>query len=171
MPVRRVNHFARIAIFSAVVAAAAVPPGWVTTSLAAPKKAVTAKPVLGAEQLQKILKRLEESGRTRPLPTKVTAQLWVTKGDATLTVREIAFEHAGYQHGFYKSLETGKDYLLLAFRTPEKKWTAFLTNSQLKLISAVSWDAGEMPATWSGREADQAFDNELVYWSTLAEIF
>lgn len=128
-------------------------------------------PALDGERLQKILKRLQETGRTRPVPTKVTEQLGATKGDQVLNVREIAFERAGYQHGFYQSIEKGDDRLILAFRTPEKKWTAFLTDSRLRLISAVNWNAGETPTPWSGHDAEQAFDNELAYWATIIEIF
>jgi hypothetical protein len=127
-------------------------------------------PALDAEHLQKILKRLQETGRTRPIPSKVSEGLGATHGDQVLNVREIAFERAGYQHGFYRSID-GADRFILAFRTPDKKWTAFLTDTRLKLISAVAWDAGEKPVRWTGPEANQAFENELAYWATIADIF
>jgi hypothetical protein len=127
-------------------------------------------PPLDGEHLRKILKRLDEIGRTRPIPPKVTEQLGITKGDQVLNVREIAFERAGYQHGFYKGLEKGDDRLILAFRTPEKKWTAFLTDSRLNLVAAVTWDAGETPVSWQGEEAAHAFDNELAYWATIIDL-
>ena len=170
--VRRANHYAAVSTVSlllALVAPSAVLPERLWRVLAEPATTVGAP--LDAGQLQKILKHLGEKGITRELPIKVTAQLGLTKGEETLTVREVAFERAGYQHGFYKSLKSRDDHLLLAFRTPEKKWTAFLTNSKLKLIAAVSWNAGEMPEVWSGSEAEQAFANELAYWATLAELF
>jgi hypothetical protein len=127
-------------------------------------------PPLDGEHLQKILKRLDESGRTRPIPPKVTEQLGATKSGQLLNVRELAFERGGFQHGFYKSTENGDDHIILAFRTPGKKWTAFLTDSRLKLTAAVTWDAGETPVRWTGEEAVQAFDNELVYWATVIDI-
>lgn len=148
-----------------VMAGVLIVPG--TTSRA---ETVTAVPALDREQLAKIFKRLEEAGRTRPIPSKVTVQLGLTTGDEMLTVREIAFERAEYQHGFYKVLRPGDDRIILAFRTPEKKWTAFLTDPRLKLIAAVSWNAGDTPERWQGAGANQAFDNELAYWATLAEI-
>jgi len=40
----------------------------------------------------------------------------------------------------------------------------------MTLIAAASWSAGEAPLPWQGRDAEQAFDNEVVYWATLAEI-
>jgi hypothetical protein len=170
--VRRARHFAAISTVSlllALVAPSAVLPERLWQALAEPASKVPAP--LDPGQLQKILKHLDEKGITRELPIKVTAQLGVTKGEETLIVREVAFERASYQHGFYKSLKAHDDHLLLAFRTPEKKWTTFLTNSKLKLIAAVSWNAGEMPEIWGGSEADQAFANELAYWATLAELF
>jgi hypothetical protein len=127
--------------------------------------------ILDDSHLRNIFKRLDEAGRTREIPAKVTAALGVTKGDETLQVREMAFERADYEHGFYKSLRPGDDRIILAFRTPQKKWTAFLTNSRLRLIAAASWNAGETPTPWKGAEAAQAFANELAYWAILAETF
>jgi hypothetical protein len=152
----------------ALVAAVA---GAATPCLAQASKAAKADRVLDGQQLRKILKRLDEGGRTRPLPAKVTAALGATKGDETLDVREIAFERAEHEHGFYKSLKPGDDRIILAFRTPEKRWTAFLTNSRLKLVAAVSWNAGETPTPWQGAEAARAFENELAYWAILADTF
>jgi hypothetical protein len=134
-------------------------------------KAAQESATLGDEQLRKILKRLDEAGRTRAIPAKVTAALGATKGDETLEVREIAFERGAYEHGFYKSTKAGDDRIILAFRTPEKRWTAFLTNSRLRFIAAASWNAGEAPTPWEGAEANQAFVNELAYWAILAETF
>jgi hypothetical protein len=127
--------------------------------------------ILDDSHMRKIFKRLDEAGRIREIPAKVTAALGVTKGDETLQVREIAFERAENEHGFYKSLRHGDDRIILAFRTPEKKWTAFLTNSRLRLLAAASWNAGETPTPWKGVEAAQAFANELAYWAILAETF
>jgi hypothetical protein len=156
------------ALAFALVAAVA---GAATPCRAQAAKAEKAGAILDGEQLRKILKRLDEAGRTRSIPVKVTAALGATKGDETLDVREIAFERAEYEHGFYKSLKAGDDRIILAFRTPEKKWTAFLTGSRLKLLAAVSWNAGETPTRWEGAEAAQAFENELAYWAILAETF
>jgi hypothetical protein len=156
------------ALAFALVAAVA---GTATPCLAQAAKAEKAGPILSGQQLRKILKQLDEAGRSRPLPVKVTAALGATKGDEALEVREIAFERAEYQHGFYKGLKAGDDRIILALRTPDKKWTAFLTNSRLKLLAAVSWNAGETPTRWEGAEAAQAFENELAYWATLTEIF
>jgi hypothetical protein len=86
-------------------------------------------------------------------------------------VREIAFERAEFEHGFYKSLRAGDDRIILAFRTPDKKWTAYLTNARFELIAAVNWNAGETPTRWQGAEARQAFANELAYWAILADTF
>jgi|SRR5580700_3348390 hypothetical protein len=152
----------------ALVAAAA---GAATPCLAQAAKAEQAGAILNGQQLRKILKRLDEAGWTRPIPAKVTAALGATKGDETLDVREIAFERAEHEHGFYKGLKPGDDRIILAFRTPEKRWTAFLTNSRLKLVAAVSWNAGETPTRWEGIEAAQAFENELAYWAILADTF
>jgi len=169
MRVRRVYQFTSLSLLLILVAASAVPLGRVREALGEPITKV--QPALDAQQLQKILKHLDENGITRDLPTKVTTRLGVTRGQEALTVREMAFERARYQHGFYKSLKAGDDHLLLAFRTPEKKWTTFLTDPKLKLIAAVTWNAGEVPEAWSGSDADQAFANELAYWATLAELF
>jgi hypothetical protein len=128
-------------------------------------------PILDDSHLRRMFKRLGEAGRTREIPAKVTAALGVTTGDETLQVREIAFERAGNEHGFYKSLRPGDDHIILAFRTPDKKWTAFLTSSRLQLIAAASWNAGEAPTPWKGAEPAQAFMNELAYWAILAETF
>jgi hypothetical protein len=159
-----VNVLTALALLAAASAVA-------TPGFAQATKPAKAAPILDGQHLRKILKRLDEAGRTRPIPAKVTAALGATTGDETLAVREIAFERAAYEHGFYKSLKAGDDRIILAFRTPEKKWLAFLTDSRLKLIAAVSWNAGEAPARWQGAEASQAFENELAYWAILAETF
>ena len=153
----------------AVIAAA----GLVAAMPTAPRPGVAqdAGPILDEPHLRKIFKRLQEAGRTRTIPAKVSAALGATKGDETLEVREIAFARAEYEHGFYRSLRAGDDRIILAFRTPEKRWTAFLTDSHLRLIAAASWNAGEMPTRWEGAEAAQAFANELAYWAILAETF
>jgi hypothetical protein len=153
--------------FALVAAAAGVP----TPCLAQAAKPEQAGAILDGQRLRKILKRLDEAGRTRPVPVKVTAALGATKGEEALDVREIAFERAEYEHGFYRGLKAGDDRIILALRTPDKKWTAFLTNSRLKLIAAVSWNAGEAPTRWQGAEASQAFENELAYWAILADTF
>ena len=163
----------RAALAGALTAFAvlACAPGAVAPCRAQTAKAAQDGPILGDEQLRKILKRLDEAGRTRPIPAKVTAALGATKGNETLEVREIAFERAAYEHGFYKGTKAGDDRIILAFRTPEKRWTAFLTNSRLRFIAAASWNAGEAPTPWEGAEANQAFVNELAYWAILAETF
>jgi hypothetical protein len=162
---------AALAVIVAAVALLTAVLGAVDVCFAQASNAAKAGPVLDDQHLRKILKRLEEAGKARTIPAKVTAALGATKGDETLDVREIAFERAEYQHGFYKSLRAGDDRFILAFRTPDKKWTAFLTNSRLRLAAAVSWNAGETPAPWKSAEADQAFENELAYWAILAETF
>ncbi|HLH89040.1 MAG TPA: hypothetical protein VKX28_11320 [Xanthobacteraceae bacterium] len=126
---------------------------------------------LTPEQWAKIVKRMDSSGDTRDLPAKVAVQLGLTKGTATFAVHELAFEREGYQHGIYRSVDPKDDRVILAFRTPEKKWTAFLTNTHFKLISAIVWSAGDEPVAWPASESLPAFDNELVYWSVLADLF
>ena len=41
----------------------------------------------------------------------------------------------------------------------------------MKLIAAASWSAGETPMPWQGGDANQAFNNEIAYWATIAELF
>jgi hypothetical protein len=140
----------------------------VVTAGAAPK--ADHGPPLGSEQWAKIAKRLAEAGTTRDLPFKVAESLGLTKGAEVLTVRELAFERQGYQHGIYRSLDPKDDRIILAFRTPEKRWTAFLTDTRFRLILAVVWNAGETPQRWPDDEALPAFNNELGYWSVIAEL-
>ncbi len=125
---------------------------------------------LTQEQWAKIVKRMDENGKTRDLPFKVAESLGLTKGAQVMTVRELAFEREGYQHGIYRSVDPKDDRVILAFRTPEKRWTAFLTDSRFKLVVAVVWNAGEAPERWPNEEALPAFNNELGYWSVIAEL-
>ena len=108
--------------------------------------------------------------QTRILPFKVADHLGLTRGTETLSVRELAFEREGHQHGIYKSVAPGDDRIILAFRTPEKRWTAFVTDTQFRLASAIVWNAGETPVTWPNAEALPAFNNELTYWSVIADL-
>jgi hypothetical protein len=125
---------------------------------------------LTKEQWAKIVKRMDENGQTRDLPFKVAEHLGLTKGAQVVTVRELAFEREGYQHGIYRSVDRKDDRIILAFRTPEKRWTAFLADSRFTLIVAVVWNAGETPERWPNDEALPAFNNELGYWSVIAEL-
>jgi hypothetical protein len=165
------HRWAALATVLATLVLSAAIPGPATPCLAQTPGTAAARPALNGEQLRKILKQLEQAGRTRAIPSKVTAALGITKGEETLDVREIAFEHAEFQHGFYKSLKADDDRIILAFRTPDKQWTAFLTNSRFQLIAAVNWNAGETPVPSQGAEANQAFENELAYWAVLADTF
>jgi hypothetical protein len=157
---------ARRAFAMLVVAIAALLAG-AATGDAAPKTDALLTP----QQWAKIAKRMETSGDTRDLPPKVAAHLGLTKGAETFAVHELAFEREGYQHGIYRSVDPKDDRVILAFRTPEKKWTAFLTDGRFKLVSAIVWNAGDEPAPWPPGEALPAFNNELVYWSVLADLF
>jgi hypothetical protein len=150
-----------VALIAALLSAAA-------SGDAAPRADSTA---LTPAQWAKIVKRMDNSGDTRALPAKVAAHLGLTKGAETFTVHELAFEREGYQHGVYRSVDPNDDRVILAFRTPEKKWTAFLTNTRFELVSAIVWSAGDEPAPWPANEALPAFNNELVYWSVLADLF
>src|ERR1700736_3354654 len=85
---------------------------------------------LSKQQWAKIVKRMDENGQTRDLPFKVAEHLGLTRGAEVLTVRELAFEREGNQHGIYRSVDPKDDRIILAFRTPEKRWTAFLTDSR-----------------------------------------
>jgi hypothetical protein len=154
-----------LAILIVVVAASVSAMGG---SAAAPK-AEAAR--LTPAQWAKIVKRIETGGGTRVLPFKVAEHLGVTKGAEVMTVRELAFEREGYQHGIYRNIDPKDDRVILAFRTPEKRWTAFLTNTQFKLVSAIVWNAGSDPVPWPNRDALPAFNNELIYWSVLADLF
>jgi hypothetical protein len=170
MRLRKVEsgHLVVVVLAALLVIGAAGRPAPALAQAAAPAKAA---PILDRQQLGKVLKKLDETGRTRAIPAKVTAALGATKGEETLDVREIAFQRAEYEHGFYKPVNPSDDRIILAFRTPEKKWSAFLTDSRLGLIAAISWNAGDAPVRWEGAEAQQAFDNELAYWAILAETF
>jgi hypothetical protein len=128
-------------------------------------------PPLSNEQWAKIARRLAETGTTRDLPFKVAESLGLTKGAEVLTVRELALERQGYQHGLYRSVDPKDDRIILAFRTPEKRWTAFLTDTRFRLVRAIVWNAGETPQRWPDDEALPAFNNELGYWSVIAELF
>jgi hypothetical protein len=150
-----------VALIAALLSAAA-------SGDAAPK---TDSAALAPAQWAKIVKRMDTSGDTRALPAKVAAHLGLTKGAETFAVHELAFEREGYQHGIYRSVDPKDDRVILAFRTPEKKWTAFLTNTRFKLVSAIVWSAGDDPVPWPESESLPAFNNELVYWSVLADLF
>jgi hypothetical protein len=147
----------------ALAAVLSVIPGGV----AAPKADAA---VLSKEQWAKIVQRMDQDGRVRTLPFKVAEHLGLTKGSETLTVHELAVEREGYQHGIYRSVDPADVRIILAFRTPEKRWTAFVTDTRFKLISAIVWNAGETPVVWLNEEALPAFRNELGYWSVLAEL-
>jgi hypothetical protein len=138
-------------------------------AIAAEKKSAAA--LLTTAQWAKIVKRMDQAGDTRVLPFKVAQHLGLTKGAEVLTVRELAFEREGYQHGVYRGVDAKDDRVILAFRTPEKHWTAFLTNTHFTFVSAIVWNAGEDPVAWPKDEALPAFNNELVYWSVLADLF
>jgi hypothetical protein len=140
----------------------------VVTAEAAPK--ADDGPPLSNEQWAKIAKRMAEAGTTRDLPFKVAESLGLTRGAEVLTVRELALERQGYQHGIYRSLDPKDDRIILAFRTPEKRWTAFLTDARFRLVLAIVWNAGETPQRWPDDEALPAFNNELGYWSVIAEL-
>jgi hypothetical protein len=127
-------------------------------------------PILSADQWAKIVKTMDANGKTRTLPFKVADHLGLTRGAETLTVRELAFEREGFQHGIYRSVDPADQRVILAFRTPEKRWTAFVADSKFKLIGAIVWNAGETPVPWPQAEALPAFNNELGYWSVLAEL-
>jgi hypothetical protein len=153
-----------VIVAAALAMASAVAP----FGLAAPKDDAGA--ILSREQWAKIVKRMDANGQTRTLPFKVAEHLGLTKGSETLTVRELAVERDGYQHGIYRSVDTGDGRIILAFRTPEKRWTAFVTDARFRLISAIVWNAGETPVRWPNDQASPAFKNEIGYWSVLAEL-
>jgi hypothetical protein len=154
----------RAIVFLAAAIALWVIPG----GLAAQKDDAGA--LLSKELWAKIVKRMEANGQIRTLPFKVAEHLGLTKGSETLTVRELAVERDGYQHGIYKSVDPGDGRIILAFRTPEKRWTAFATDTRFRLISAIVWNAGETPVPWPNDQASPAFKNEIGYWSVLAEL-
>ena len=157
------HPFRALAVVGIAVAMLAV-----VTASAAPK--ADDGPPLGPEQWAKIARRMAEAGTTRDLPFKVAESLGLTKGAEVLTVRELAFERQGYQHGIYRSVDPKDTRIILAFRTPEKRWTAFLTDGTFRLALAVVWNAGETPQRWPDDEALPAFRNELGYWSVIAEL-
>ena len=158
-----------LAILIVAITASVMVSGLAMTGSRAAPEADSAK--LTPAQWAKILKRMETNGNTRVLPAKVAEHLGVTKGAEAFTVRELAFEREGYQHGIYRDIDPKDDRVILAFRTPEKRWTAFLTNTQFKLVTAIVWNAGSDPVPWPNREALPAFNNEVVYWSVLADLF
>jgi hypothetical protein len=160
-PIRRVAG-------ALVMIALAFAAGHTTSSAAGPK--AEAEAPLSREQWAKIVKRMDENGQTRDLPFKVAEHLGLTKGAQVMTVRELAFEREGFQHGVYRSVDPKDDRIILAFRTPEKRWTAFLTDPHFRLLLAVVWNAGDTPERWPNDEALPAFHNELGYWSVLADL-
>jgi hypothetical protein len=152
-----------------VVLAAAWSPALMPAAVAAEKDKPSA--LLTAAQWAKIVKRMDQGGDTRVLPFKVAQHLGLTKGAEVLTVHELAFEREGYQHGIYRSVDLKDARVILAFRTPDKRWTAFLTNTRFTFVSAIVWNAGEDPVPWPANQALPAFNNELGYWSVLADLF
>jgi len=171
MSIRFLTHIARdpsrirLGIILAALAFALT-----ATSIGLSAAAADAEPVLSGEQWARIFKRMDERGQTRALPSKVSETLGLTRGSETMNVREIAFEREGYQHGIYRSLGATSDRIILVFRTPEKKWMAFLTDTRSQLKTAIIWDAGEQPVRWPNDQASPIFDNEIGYWSVLAEL-
>ncbi len=154
----------RVVVFAAAILAG---PSLAALGVAAEK--AQGGPLLTQQQWAKIVKRMDEKGDVRVLPFKVADQLGLTKGTQTMTVHELAFEREGYQHGIYRSVDPADQRIILAFRTPEKRWTAFVTDPRFQLIAAIVWNAGETPVAWPNAEALPAFRNELGYWSVLAE--
>jgi hypothetical protein len=153
---------------SAIVAAAIVALLSLVAFGRAAGKADTA--VLTKEQWAKIVRQMDEQGNVRDLPFKVAESLGLTKGSQVLRVRELAFEREGYQHGIYRSVDPADSRVILAFRTPEKRWSAFVTDTRFELIAAIAWNAGETPVAWPKAEALPAFRNELAYWAVIAEL-
>src|SRR5216684_2937973 len=88
-----------------------------SAGVAAPKTDTGAP--LSKQQWAKIVKRMDQNGQTRDLPFKVAEHLGLTRGAEVLTVRELAVEREGYQHGIYRSVDPKDDRIILAFRTPE----------------------------------------------------
>jgi hypothetical protein len=127
-------------------------------------------PTLSTEQFAKIKRRLETFGKTRSISSKLTIALGATEGSVEMEIREISFDRDGYQHGFMQSRRFGDDRIIILFRTPEKSWMAFLTNTRFSLLSAAAWDAGELPKPLTREEATDAFANEIIYWATLSEL-
>jgi hypothetical protein len=136
----------------------------------APSISLVEGPTLSSEQFAKIKKRLEAFGKSGPISSKLTIALGATEGSEQMDVREVSFERDGYQHGFLQSRRFGDDRIIILFRTPEKNWMAFLTNTRFTLLSAATWNAGEQPTPLTPKEASEAFANELIYWATLSEI-
>ncbi len=161
------GHAARLPAIVAVAIAAAL--SLIALGMAAEKKA-DAGAILTKEQWAKLVKQMDQKGDVRDLPFKVAESLGLTKGTQVMTVHELAFEREGYQHGIYRSVDPADGRIILAFRTPEKRWSAFVTDTRFGLIAAIVWNAGEAPAPWPNAEALPAFRNELAYWSVLAEV-
>jgi hypothetical protein len=159
-----IRHFASAFVVIALAFAAARTVG----SAAAPQ--AEAEAPLTKEQWAKLVKRMDENGQTRDLPFKVAEHLGLTKGAEVMKVHELAFEREGYQHGIYRSIDPKDDRIILAFRTPEKRWTAFLADSRFQLVLAVVWNAGDTPEPWPNDQALPAFRNELGYWSVIADL-
>jgi len=137
------------------------------------KPAANAQAPINEAQWAKILTRLKDKGITRTLPQRVTEHLGLTKGDETLTALELAVEREGFQHGIYVDPWRGASrlFILFVFRTPDKKWTGFVADPHLALLSAASWSTGGVPSPIPVAEAQPAFDNELTYWAVLSELF
>jgi hypothetical protein len=136
----------------------------------APPVSLVEGPTLSSEQFAKIKKRLEVFGKSGPISSKLTLALGATDENEQMEVREISFERDGYQHGFLQSRGFGDNRIIMLFRTPEKNWMAFLTNTRFTLLSAATWDAGELPKPLTPKEASEAFANEMIYWATLSEL-
>jgi hypothetical protein len=166
----RTGFFERAIRATMIVALAAGSP-WAMPAPAVAAETADAAALLTAAQWAKIVKRMNQGGDTRVLPFKVAQHLGLTKGVEVITVRELAFEREGYQHGIYRGVDPKDDRVVLAFRTPEKHWTAFLTNTRFTFVSAIVWNAGEDPVAWPKDQALPAFNNELGYWSVLADLF
>jgi hypothetical protein len=161
----KAGHAARtLAIVAAAIVAAL---SLVALSRAA-EKADSA--MLTKEQWAKIVKQMDQNGEVRDLPFKVAESLGLTKGSQIMTVHELAFEREGYQHGIYRSVDPADTRIIIAFRTPEKRWSAFVTDARFQLIAAIAWNAGETPVVWPKAEALPALRNELAYWSVIAEL-
>jgi hypothetical protein len=126
--------------------------------------------LLTPAQWAKLVKQMDQKGDVRDLPFKIAESLGLTRGSQVMTVRELALEREGYQHGIYRSVDPADTRIILAFRTPEKRWSAFVTDARFGLIAAIVWNAGETPVAWPTAEALPAFRNELTYWSVVADL-
>ena len=123
---------------------------------------------LSKEQLEKILKNLEERNKQTSISSEISEILGLTKNGEVLTIQARAFKDSqGVMHGFFRL--NGNDGYLMSQRT-EAKATIFHLDPNLKPITAISNMPGQPKMSMIPLpEVEGTLNTELRYWANIAD--